>query len=162
VYLEGEYRFEKDKSFQTEGHGTVSHDRIRKICTDRFGAEAKRSNSVRYLEFDLHKLEKAKEAYLFPQKVTILQKNLNESGSDASDRDQRLSAGKEDVDNSHDHEENSPIHKGNGEVKGEVLPAESDQNASPASLQESHSIEESNDIKQSNNTAQGGGDYESK
>jgi hypothetical protein len=95
MYLEGEYRYEKDKSFQTEEHGTVSHDRIRKICTDRFGAETKRSNSVRYLEFDTDGLEKAKEAYLFPEKVTILQKNVSESGSDASDRDRRVSAGKE-------------------------------------------------------------------
>jgi hypothetical protein len=144
----------KDKSFQTEEHGTVSHDRIRKICTDRFGTEIKRSNSIRYLEFDLHRLEKAKEAYLFPEKVTILQKNVSESGSDASDRDRRVSAGEEDVDNGNNHEGNSPIQKENGSTNEEVLPAETDQNASPASPQGSSTLNQSNDTEQSNNNTE--------
>jgi len=57
--LDGEYRYEKDKSFQTEEHGTVTHDRIRSICVDKFGAESKRNQSARYLEFNLENLNKA-------------------------------------------------------------------------------------------------------
>jgi hypothetical protein len=88
--LGGEYKREKDKSFDTEEHGFVSHDKIRRVCVDKFGAEPKRSNSVRYLEFNKEKLEKAKAAYIFPEKVTILQKNVRESGSDPSDRDDEV------------------------------------------------------------------------
>jgi len=109
--LDGEYRHDKDKSFQTDDHGSVSHDRIRSICVDKFGAEAKRNNSIRYLEFNLENLNKAIESYTFPEKVTILQKNVSESGSDGGDADQSFSTGA----NECDHEGKGADHEGNHE-----------------------------------------------
>jgi hypothetical protein len=80
--LNGEYRRKGEKSFETEEHGIVSHDKIRKICIDKFGAEPKRTSGARFLEFSAHKLEKAKAAYEFPDKVVILQnKKSHSSGS---------------------------------------------------------------------------------
>lgn len=89
--LGGEYKREKDKSFETEDHGLVSHDKIRKVCVDKFGAESKRTESFRYLEFNKEKLEKSKAAYVFPDKVVVLQKNVGESGLDENDRDDKVS-----------------------------------------------------------------------
>lgn len=74
VGLEGEYKRDKDKSFETDEHGIVSHDKIRRLCHDKFGAEPRQSNGIRYLKFNLDKLNKAKAAYQFPDKVIILQK----------------------------------------------------------------------------------------
>lgn len=83
-HLGGEYRRDKDKSFDTEEHGVMSHDKIRRICVDKFGAEPKRSTGgLRYFDFKKVKLEKSKAAYAFPGKVVILEKNVSESGSDA-------------------------------------------------------------------------------
>lgn len=85
--LDGEYKREKDKSFDTEEHGLISHDKIRRICVDKFSAESKRTESIRYLEFNKDKLERAKSAYVFPDKVAILyKKNVSESGHDENDR----------------------------------------------------------------------------
>jgi hypothetical protein len=93
--LGGEYKRDKDKSFETEEHGMISHDKVRRICTDKFGAESKRRDGFRYLEFNLAKLEKAKAAYIFPDKVVILQKNVSESGHDENDRDDEVLEGTE-------------------------------------------------------------------
>lgn len=144
MYLEGEYRYEKDKSFQTEEHGTVSHDKIRKVCVDKFGAESIRSNSVRYLGFSQENLRKAKEAYQFPEKVTILQKNVSESGSDAGDRDEPFYEGVDEHEEAQNHEEQEESH----EEKQNNSPAENDKTLSPLTLQESSTIEESNDIEE--------------
>jgi hypothetical protein len=90
--LGGTYRRkEEDKSFETEEHGTVSHTQISRICVDKFGAEAKRTNSTRFLEFNLEKLGKAKSAYTFPDRVEILSirnlenNNVSESCYDEDD-----------------------------------------------------------------------------
>jgi hypothetical protein len=84
--LGGTYRRKgEDKSFETEEHGTVSHTQISRICVDKFGAESKRTNSVRYLEFDLEKLDKAKSAYIFPNKVEILS-SVPESKNNVSEQ----------------------------------------------------------------------------
>jgi len=69
----------EDKSFETEEHGIVSHTAIGRICVDKFGAEAKRTNSTRYLEFNLEKLDKAKSGYIFPDKVEIVAKSQNDN-----------------------------------------------------------------------------------
>jgi hypothetical protein len=66
----------EDKSFDTEEHGIVTHQKISRICIDKFGAESKRNERARYLEFNTEKLIKAKAAYIFPEKVEILQKNI--------------------------------------------------------------------------------------
>jgi hypothetical protein len=50
------------------------YDRIRRTCVDKFGAEPKRKDGVRYLEFNSAKLEKVRAAYDFPDKVVILNK----------------------------------------------------------------------------------------
>lgn len=71
-YLAGTYRREEDKSFDTEEHGVVSHTDIGRICVDKFGAEAKRTNTTRFFEFNRERLDKAKSAYVFPKKVEIL------------------------------------------------------------------------------------------
>ena len=143
IDLEGEYRFEKDKSFQTEEHGTISHDRIRNICRDKFGAELKRTNSVKYLEFNLPKLEKAKEAYKFPDKVAILQKNVSESGSATGDRDVPFLTGVERDEEAKD----DGFHEGNDEENQEKepdVPVKNDQTLSPVTPQNSRSgIQES-------------------
>jgi hypothetical protein len=78
--LGGTYRRAgEDKSFETEEHGIVSHTAIGRICVDKFGAEAKRTNSTRYLEFNLEKLDKAKSGYIFPDKVEIVAKSQNDN-----------------------------------------------------------------------------------
>jgi len=76
--LGGTYRRAgEDKSFETEEHGILSHTAISRICIDKFGAEAKRTNSTRFLEFNLKKLDKAKLAYIFPDKVEVVAKLQN-------------------------------------------------------------------------------------
>jgi hypothetical protein len=143
IELDGEYKREKDKSFETEEHGIVSHDRIRKMCIDKFGAESKRNNSIRYLEFDLEKLDKAITTYTFPEIVTILQKNISESGSDASDADQpNLTSTKSSTEALDEHE---VWKNGDDEAqKDSTVDVKKGQNASPASPQDSESgIQES-------------------
>ena len=138
VELDGEYKREKDKSFETEEHGTVSHDRIRKICIDKFGAKSKRTNSIRYLEFDLGELEKAKATYIFPEKVTILQKNVSESDSVYGDADQPFFACAGGNGEAQEHE----FHEGNDVEKQEKepdTPVKNDQSASPPTQQDSES-----------------------
>jgi hypothetical protein len=132
THLDGTYRHPNDKSFNTDQYGYVSHDKIRRICVDKFSAESRRRNSIRYLEFDLNKLEKAKAAYVFPDKVVILEKNVRESGCAHSDADQPVSAGKEDEANGDSREENGPSNE-------DVLPAKNDENASPEAHQDSKS-----------------------
>jgi hypothetical protein len=118
VSLEGEYRREKDKSFETDEHGIVSHDKIRRVCVDKFGAEGKRSNGIRYLDFNNEKLEKAKAAYVFPDKVTILEKNVSESAHAESDRDDRVSGCPSANENSSE-QENSQEPSNNSTNEGE-------------------------------------------
>lgn len=78
--LGGTYRRPgEDKSFETEDYGIVSHTQISRICVDKFGAETKRTNSARYLEFNLEKLNKVKSAYIFPDKVEIVAKLENKT-----------------------------------------------------------------------------------
>lgn len=134
-YLEGEYRFEKDKSFQTEEHGTVSHDKIRNICRDKFGAELKRTNSIKYLEFNEEDLRKAREAYTFPEKVTILQKNVSESGSATGDRDESFYEHVDEHEDAENHGEQEEDH----EEKQHNSPAQNDQTPSPVTPQDSES-----------------------
>jgi hypothetical protein len=84
--LGGTYRREgEDKSFETEEHGNVSHTVISRICVDKFGAEAKRTNSIRFLEFNLEKLDKAKSAYIFHDKVEIVAKSQNDNTEKCND-----------------------------------------------------------------------------
>jgi hypothetical protein len=84
--LDGTYRrVGEDKSFETEEHGIVSHTAISRICVDKFGAEAKRTNSIRFLEFNLEKLDKAKSAYIFPDKVEIVAKSQNDNTEKCND-----------------------------------------------------------------------------
>jgi hypothetical protein len=128
--LDGEYKREKDKSFETEEHGTVSHDKIRRICVDKFGAESKRTNSIRYLEFNQEKLNKAIAACVFTEKVTILQKNVSESGSVVSDAEEAFLTRV-------DEHVTEPNHEGSDEENKENTPVKNGQNASPTIPQDS-------------------------
>jgi len=111
--LGGTYRRpEEDKSFETEEHGTVSHTAISRICVDKFGAEAKRTNSTRYLEFNLAKLDKAKSAYIFPDKVEIVAKSQNKTVDrfdDATDDAEDETMGKERPSGAGDEEETEDL-----------------------------------------------------
>jgi hypothetical protein len=93
IELNGTYKREGDKSFETEEHGIIAHTQIGRICIDKFGAEAKRTNSIRFLEFNLEKLEKAKSAYIFPDKVEILSSvttSKNNASKQSYDEDEEI------------------------------------------------------------------------
>jgi hypothetical protein len=85
--LDGTYKDEnKDQSFETPGHGKVSHKKINSICEDRFGAKKEHTRDGNMLTFDEVRFKKVKAVYELEDKgVQIINNNLGDSVKDVTE-----------------------------------------------------------------------------
>lgn len=153
-YLDGTYRHPGDKSFDTDQFGLISHDRIRRICGNKFGGQAKRRNSIRYLDFNPNRLEKAKAAYVFPDKVVILdKKNVRESGEARVPKFDLFSVSTSENEKGGNGQNKREFHEGNehkGDNDKKEVDTKNDQNSGSLASQESNTFKAVYNIEEGN------------